>query len=160
MTPPYIDRAAEGILYNINTGLPPRAETDAIYKKHYMEVAEYKDLFKLAPDYVGYERAGKMGQLFSVCARDRGTLIGYVVILVKEHAHYQGTLCAIDDMYYLDPLYRRRGIGQEMWTHAMNYARELGAKLVLGREKLNHRHGNFFAKMGFEPFEIIYAKRL
>ena len=128
---------------------------------HYGEVAGFKGaLDRLNPDWSKYIALEKSGRLHLVKARAwNGVLVGYSAHLVHEHLHYKHVLVADDDVFFLTPTMRGRGVGKAMRAFACETLKARGVKLVLARTK-PHIPQSHLPKLGYEVMETVYAKVL
>jgi len=128
---------------------------------HYSEVAGFRAaLDRLNPDWDKYVALEKNGRLHLVKARAyNGTLVGYSAHLVHTHLHYAHVLVAEDDVFYVTPTMRGRGLGKKMREFAIATLKERGVKLVLARVK-PHIPQPHLEKLGYTVMETVYAKVL
>ncbi len=135
-------------------------EASELLRLHYAEIAPYQDLFKLNPDIATYMKLQATGILYIVTARSAGKLVGYVSLIVKEHVHYKDVLMATDDIHFLHPDWRKGGTGLRMLKFAEQKMREMGVKVMALRTKVASNHGVLFERLGYEPMDVVYLKRL
>ena len=128
---------------------------------HYREVAGFRAVLdKLNPNWVQYKALEANGRLHLIKARAwNGGLIGYSAHLIHAHLHYKHVLVAEDDVFYVTPTMRGRGVARHMREFACATLKEKGVKLVLARVKptIPHTH---LEKLGYEVMETVYAKVL
>jgi GNAT superfamily N-acetyltransferase len=79
--------------------------------------------------------------------------------MVYHHLHYKHVLVAEDDVFYLTPTMRGRGIGQRMREFAVETLKERGVRLVLARVKPSIPQPHL-EKLGYSVMETVYAKVL
>lgn len=129
---------------------------------HYREVAAYQDKFLLDPDWEKYNQLDREGKLGFVRAQlhPLGRMIGYMAFVVESHMHYKGTIIGIGDVHYVHPDWRRHGIALRMTMVAEREAKHRGARFFVLREKVDHPHGDLYAKMGYKPIDTVYLKEL
>ncbi len=128
---------------------------------HYKEVAGFKGVLdRLNPDWDKYLALEKSGRLHLVKARAwNDALVGYSAHMVYKHLHYKHVTVAEDDVFYLTPTMRGRGIGQKMREFAVETLRARGVRLVLARVK-PHIPQPHLEKLGYSVMETVYAKEL
>jgi GNAT superfamily N-acetyltransferase len=128
---------------------------------HFEEVAGFKDmLVHVNPDIDKYLANEKNGRLHVIKARAHNkTLVGYSIHIVYTHLHYRHVLIASDDVFYVTPTMRGRGVAKAMRSYALNTLRDRGVNWVTAREKpgIPHTH---LKKLGFEVMETVYARVL
>ena len=135
------------------------AAAQALFDRHFDEIAEHKELFgKVSPDLDLYRAFDKRGVLRILTARHAGELVGYFVFVVKPNAHYRHVLAAIEDLYFLAPEYRKGITGYRFLRRAVEAMEESGAHIGSLRTKLKHDHGQLLERLGFRPVEVIYQK--
>jgi ribosomal protein S18 acetylase RimI-like enzyme len=138
---------------------PDVAELTALVGLHYDEVAEYKDVLKLNPDYEYFRKLFDAGRLLCTVVRDDGKMIGYVGTHLTAHPNYR-TQAASIDTYFLLPSYRGQGIGSAMLAQAMGQAKEAGARFIMSRQKVKSPHIALFNSLGFKPYDLVVAREL
>lgn len=146
-------------------GNSPRDLPADILQAHYDEIAEFKDVLQLDPNWREYDELNRRNQLILVLACDpdkRGAVIGYAILIVKPHLHYRDTLVAINDVHFLRREYRGLGAGKAMIEFAEGCARAAGAKLFSMRCKADpiKSHGHLFEGMGYKLADLVYVKDL
>lgn len=133
-------------------------EAKPLLQEHWQEVATYKDI-PLDPDYTAYFYLEKIGILKCFSARDDdGTLFGYAVFFIKNHLHYQKSLCAVQDIIYIDPDRRGRGILFLRWCD--EELAKLGVQIVTHHVKATHNFGPALERSGYKLQDLLYTKRL
>lgn len=133
----------------------------SLQKAHYQEVAGFRSaLDQLNPDWDKYIALEKGGRLHLVKARAwNGALVGYSAHLVHTHLHYVHVLVAEDDVFYVTPTMRGRGVAKAMRAFACETLKARGVKLVLARVKPDIPHTHL-EKLGYSVMETVYAKVL
>lgn len=84
-----------------------------LLEEHNKEVGLYPDKIELDPMKDLYKQLSETNMLVVFTMRDDGKLIGYSVFRVANHMHYQNTLCADNDVIYIQPKYRHKGYALE-----------------------------------------------
>jgi GNAT superfamily N-acetyltransferase len=134
---------------------------------HYQELAVPGDgpLVPLDPDFNRYIQLEDL-KLFRVwTARDGKTLVGYIAWYIHPHLHHRGRLCAIDELYWLAPEYRRGLIGYRLFSTAIAALKELGVFRIIVHAKVHFAQergglGRFFTKLGFQHSDDVYVMPL
>ena len=133
-------------------------ESWPLLERHYQEIAHYADI-PLAPDieqYLAWEQAGIL-RAYSV-RLGMGTLIGYAVYLIRPHPHYRSSLTAIQDILFILPEHRGRGLAFIDWCDQQLKAENV--QVVLHHCKAAHDFGRALMRLGYEKIDIIYGRRL
>jgi GNAT superfamily N-acetyltransferase len=133
----------------------------SLQEAHYREVAGFRAaLDRLNIDKEKYLALEKSGRLHLVKARAwNGALVGYSAHLVHTHLHYAHVLVAEDDVFYVTPTMRGRGVAKAMRAFACETLKARGVKLVLARVKPDIPHTHL-EKLGYSVMETVYAKVL
>jgi GNAT superfamily N-acetyltransferase len=133
-----------------------------LQEAHYREVAAFRSVLdRLNPDWEKYQAMEKNGRLHLVKARAwNRALVGYSAHMVYTALHYKHVLVAEDDVQFLTPTMRGRGIGKAMRQFACDTLKARGVQLVLARFKVAHPHDKHITELGYEPMETVWAKVL
>jgi len=83
------------------------AEIFPLLFEHWAEVGQ-SDLV-LSPDREAYDNIEEAGGLRCFTARQDGELKGYAIFFVRENLHYKNSVCAVQDVIWLDPGLRAKG---------------------------------------------------
>ena len=99
----------------------------------------------------------ELGQTWLVC--DRGSVVGYVVLTLGFSFEYRGRDAFIDELY-IEPAYRRRGLGRLALQAAEKRATELGVNAI----HLEVDHGNdpateLYRRIGYADHERYLMTR-
>jgi GNAT superfamily N-acetyltransferase len=135
-------------------------EMQGLLQAHWSEIAQEQDLLKLNPDLDMYRKADAAGALHLLTVRHNHRLVGYYVAFVKRHLHYKDVLISVDDVYFLHPLLRQGRVGIRLFIEAERMCRQHKAQLNVVKEKLAHPHEAIFRRLGYEPIERVWWRRL
>lgn len=134
------------------------AEMMPMFRKHYEEIAHYKDI-PLDPIERVYLDLESVGGLRVYTARELGgQLVGYAVFSVFKNPHYASSLEAKQDVLYIAP--ESRGFGMDFILWCDNQLKADGIKVVYQHVKIAHDFGPMLKFLGYELIENIYGKRL
>lgn len=134
--------------------LPP------LWEQHWREIASHADI-PLAPDHEAYERVEAAGGLRVWLVRQGAAIVGYAIFFVRAHMHYAGSINAHQDVFYVAPEHRARGLGPRLIRHCEDALRAEGVQIVTHHVKPAHPAlGAVLTRQGYEIAEHIYAKRL
>jgi hypothetical protein len=147
------------ITYQVETLAATRDEAMPLLDRHYDEIAQFKDVQKLDPDWDAYAALERAGKLWVMTVRDRGSMIGYIVMLVGRSLHYK-LVVASEDIHYLLPAYRRGLTGYKLIAKAKQAMKERGAQLVIMRCNAGQAHGALFERLGAELQDLVYVFKL
>jgi len=132
-----------------------------ILELHWREVARYPDI-PLQPNWTAYEHLQALDILRIYTGREDGRLIGYSIFVVHKDLHYSTSLTADEDLLFLAPEYRKGRVGLQLMQFAEAELTAEGVQLVKRRTKVAERlnFGALLERMGYEPIDVIYGKRL
>jgi len=141
------------------------AEAWPMAKRHWNEVGTFRDVLRLDPDHDRYRALERDGRLHILSARSDQFLVGYLFLLTLPHPRDRQARVARDDLFYVDPAYRKFRLGPAMIKSALSYA-EGRADIIMLSEKARRTlargpHGGTYLKQyGFEPMETVWGKVL
>lgn len=135
-------------------------EARDLLELHWAEVAPYPDILTLNPNMELYLAAEARNALFVVTARYEGRLIGYIMMTLSQHPHYKHVRVATDDLHFIHRDYRRGGIGIQLFQAAEAESRRRGAAIMTLRTKVALDHSVLFRRLGYDPLDLTYSKRL
>ena len=126
---------------------------------HWQEIARYHDI-KLNPDVAMYNKLDEAGKFVIYTARDNGELVGYAAYFLNHNMHYRDSFQAVQDVLFLHPDYRNGFTGIRLIKYADQQLQELGVQLVMHHVKLKNDFGMILQRMGYQPIETIWGRRL
>ena len=132
-------------------------EAKPLLEAHYKEISHYQDI-ALKVDQNSYMALEKAGYLRIYVARVDGKMVGYAVFLIKRNIHYINSLQALQDVLYIDPGHRGKGLKFIAWCD--DQLREESIQVVYHHVKLSHDFGKALERIGYERIETIYGRRL
>lgn len=130
-----------------------------LWKKHYDEVAAFKDIL-LDPDLKLYEGCAERNSLRIFTARNEDQLMGYQVFLVLQNSHYKSMTQAVQDILYIDPSMRKGMTGYRFikWCDTQLASEEV--QFVFQHVKAAHDFTGILERLGYKLHEKIMARRL
>lgn len=136
------------------------AEIQPLLKSHFAELSYFKDI-ALDPDWAKYRTMQEQNALRIFTARQLGELVGYAVFAVHPAMHYQGSLQAIQDVFYVDPKHRGGRVGWRLLRYAERWLREEGVQVVRHHVKRGHPElAELLQHCEYELEDLLYVKRL
>ncbi len=138
-------------------------ELPPLFTEHWRELALNKDVIPLAPDWDRYFALDVQGALRILTVRFEGRLVGYVFLLFGPHLHYVSTPWGHSDMFWLDPTFRQGWTGVRLFKELLRGVEAMGARMLTVPVKLHFMNGRvikLLKRLGFEPIEIVMARRL
>jgi GNAT superfamily N-acetyltransferase len=128
---------------------------------HWEELANNKDAIKLNPDINKYTVLQQSGSLANAVIYDDEKIVGYTVLIVTPHLHYQNDKYAYVDVLFLKPDYRNSRLGLKLVDLSEELARDFGASIILHHVKPHHPTlAKIIQKKGFKHAETVYGKLL
>jgi GNAT superfamily N-acetyltransferase len=148
------------ITYQVETLAATRDEALPLLDRHYEEIAQFKDVQKLDPDWETYEALERTGKLWVMTVRDRGSMVGYIVMVINRNLHYKQLMMATEDIHFLLPAYRKGLIGYRMLAKAKEAMKARGCRMAAMRCKAGMSHAPLFERLGGELSDMVYAFKL
>lgn len=139
-----------------------QVEDDSKYllELHWNEVALNKEHIKLNPDWESYYELEQVGNLRIFTARNKGTLVGYFVVIVNSNLHYKDHLFAANDIIYLHKDYRKGFTGIKLIKFAEECLREDGVSVLAINTKVHQPFDVVLERLDFNMVERVYSKYL
>ena len=134
-------------------------EIKPLLEEHYLEIAKYKDI-PLVPDWGSYEKLDELGimKIFTCRSSEDNKLLGYSIYFVKPHLHYSTCLVAMQDILFILPEYRGRGLKFIVWCDEK--LKEMNVNLVVHHVKAANNFGPALERIGYELMDLIYTRRI
>lgn len=147
--------------YQVENFLSIRHEAEALFRRHYAEIARLQHINILNMDWPRYTRLQAGGHLFCLTVRDTGKLVGYIVYILAPHLHYCESTQAENDLTYVLPEYRQAWAGYKLIKYAVQILGSRGdIDVVHMRVKKDHDWGKILKRLGFEEAEQLYSLAL
>lgn len=126
--------------------------------KHWHEIAWRQDKIPLDPDYTRYQQLEILKYLRIYTARkESGELIGYALWIVTTLSHYKQTLCAANDIVYVDEAHRG-GVGVRLLQFSETELKKLGVQVMSLHIKKVLDWSPLAGALGFEHTESNHHK--
>lgn len=125
---------------------------------HYEEVAGWKDKVKLNPDYDSYNTLSDAGILQVYTARCEGVLVGYNIMITHTNLHYSDHLYAVNDIIYVAPEHRVKGLGGELIKYSEEELSLEGVSVIIMNTKVKAPFDNLLENMDYKLVERSYGK--
>ena len=125
--------------------------------RHYEEIAQFKDVQKLDPDWEVYYRLEQQEKLWVLTARSGPDMVGYIVMLLTRDMHYRTLLRATEDIHFILPEYRKGLLGYKLLARMKQAMREKGVHTITLRSKANADHGLLFRRLGGVLHDLVYT---
>lgn len=136
------------------------AEAMALLRRNYDETGAWSPT-AFAPDVQAYLGLWINGNLLYHVARDAdGALVGYSVMVLGPHPHYDGEPQATQDALYVAPGYRHGSAGVRLIRQSDALARRAGAHVAY-RQSTPHREiSPLLERLGYHAMDTTYGRRL
>lgn len=131
-------------------------EIKPLIQRHYEELGRFKDI-QLDPNFAEYLAAKDFISVFTV--RDDTVLVGYTIFFVTPSLHHRHVKQALQDILWLSPGHRKRGLGADFLSWVDERLREKGVQVVMQVVRNRAVHGTLVEAMGYEPLEWVYVRR-
>ncbi len=136
-----------------------RSEMEWLWPLHWAEIADLRIPLNVWMD--GYNSIDEQGQLHIVTARDTdGKVVGYHWSVVRPHLHYQQSLTAYTDIYFLHPDYRKGMNGINLFKFVEQSLKERGVGRMYTASKVKLDMSPIFERLGWQKSETVYTKVL
>lgn len=135
------------------------AEVTPLLQRHYREIASFQDI-PLAPDVDTYMATAATGviRVYTARTHDEGMLVGYALWFIRLNPHYSTSLQAVSDVVFLDaPL--RGFAGAKFLAYMERQLDAEGVEVRYHHIKEKHNWSAMLGRMGYEPHDVIWAKR-
>ena len=150
-------RAKPSVVFAIENVDAVQKDGLPLLDRHYDEIAQFKDVQKLDPDWDAYYRIESQGKLWVMTARLDGEMIGYIVMMVTADMHYRKLLRATEDIHFILPEHRKGLLGYRMLAKTKQAMKEKGVHTVTFRTKANADHGLLFERLGGVLHDLVYT---
>lgn len=133
--------------------------------------SDYKELMKLYDEFVEEDRysGGKEDSFqevlastenFISVAEDRGKLVGFVTFSMRWVVRYPRPIAEMDELY-VNPEYRRQGLGSKLVETILEKAAELGCSRMFIDTHFQHEAAQKLSeKMGFTHYGHHFVRDL
>ena len=129
----------------------------ALLDEHYEEIAQFKEVQKLDPDWPAYYRIEEQGKLWVMSARHGSRMIGYIVMLITTDLHYRKLVRATEDIHFIASEYRKGLTGYRLLAKMKQAMIEKGVHTITLRTKANADHGVLFERLGGVLHDLVYT---
>lgn len=137
-------------------------ELVAIFPRHHLELALFKDKMPLAPQESEYIRRNQSGVLFFATLRWDGKIVAYYIAQIQPGFHYGTTLTGTQDICYVVPEVRNRGLAFPLFRLVEREMRRRGVKVWYSGWKTRNPLGmdKLLPVLGFVPADTYCVKWL
>ena len=144
--------------YNVDMAVFLEEAKDVLYM-HWEELALNKDKIYLKPDVNKYVSMQQSGLLYNIIVYKDEKIIGYSVIFMSPHIHYQDNIYANVDIIYVHPEYRHSTVGARLLVATEQLAKDNGASVILHHAKpYVPMIIKPLEKLNYQLYELMYGK--
>lgn len=158
--PPVALAPLDNVTIQRDTWARSEVETRGLMDAYWAEVRANSQPDHLDLNSERYEYLEENGTLVVVTVRDGGKLVGFSGWTIIAHHQYQHVLTGVDDSWYLVPAYRQGSLGLKLFQAAQAALKAEGCEYVIASTSVAKNVEVLLIREKFEPFEIMYAKRL
>jgi len=131
-----------------------------LLSKHWAEISNNLDI-GLDVNEEAYRQSEKINLLRIYTARDEGHMVGYAVVFIHKGLHYQQSLQATQDIFYVDPDHRGKMLGIRMLKFVEDQLKEEKVQIIYHHVKLKHPAlGYLLERIGYTAVEKTYSRRI
>lgn len=125
--------------------------------EHFAESEHFKDI-ELEPNFDAYAQLDNAGMLRVFTVRVDKELVGYSILFVMPSYHYKNSIQAHHDVLFVKK--DHRGIGRSFIQFCDSELRDEGVQVVYQSVKLSANHGPLLQRIGYEPVDLVFYRRL
>lgn len=130
---------------------------EPLWVEHYSEfVPAHENKMPMGPDVRTYEALSKAGALEIITARKAGEMIGYCLVVVKRHIHYDA-LCAFEDSYFVTKPERLGSVGTRLIKRSLEVCKARGCVRGYFMTKEFNSIGKLFEHIGMQKIDSVFA---
>lgn len=162
------------ITYQVETIDDVRPEIEPMFDRHYAEIATDQALKPLVIAWERYYELEMRQWLRIFTAREDdgkpqewergvvnpGKLVGYFVTFICPNLHYSQTRIALNDIFYVEPEYRKGTIGYRLMKEAAADLKNLNCDILTIHMKTDYPFRNLLIRQGFRLTEENWEKVL
>jgi len=131
-----------------------------LLQDHWEEIAVNKSVIKMNPDWDAYHSLEDNGALKIFTARSDSDLIGYFVVLLRNHIHYKDHIFAANDVLFLKQEHRKGLTGPKLMKFAEKCLKEDGVSVLVVNTKRHKPFDGLLEWLGYSHVENVYSKYL
>jgi GNAT superfamily N-acetyltransferase len=132
-------------------------EREALWLQHYAEFEPvHQHRMPFGPDIEAYSELARQGKLQITTVRRDGRLIGYCLVVITRHIHYN-VRCGMEDSYYLAKSERKGLIGYRLIGEATAAAKRAGCVRLYFMTKEFRPIEVLLDRLGFEKLDSVWG---
>lgn len=130
-----------------------------IAKSHNEELRPFDHLV-MNPDIENYRVLFSMGVYKIYSVRDNDKLVGYAGFFVSPSMQHKDSIQAVQDLIYLNPELRGKGIGHGFIQWIDDQLKYEGVDIVYHHTKNGKSFGGLLESLNYKLIDYVYARRL
>lgn len=127
-----------------------------VMERHWEEVGADKERARFRFDAEAFAFLDARGALQVLICRSAGEIVGYSIVIIRQHTHYD-LLCGFEDAYYLAPQFRKGMAGVRLIRETLKGLRCRGVEKVFFHSKTVKPLGRIFSRLGFVKSDEIWS---
>jgi GNAT superfamily N-acetyltransferase len=148
------------ITYQQESCVTYKGDAINLLEQHWEEIALNKEVIHLNPDWDAYAELEDRGLLKIFTARSEGKLVGYFVVICRNHLHYKDHVFAFNDVLYLHKDYRKGFTGAKLMKFAEECLKHDGISVLVVNTKRHKPFDILLSWLGYKHVENVYTKLL
>lgn len=137
-----------------------RGSVEDLIQSHFSEVYPMRDVCDWDMDWDAYEKLEELGMLKIFTARDDGSLIGYLWVILSPNLHSRGSVLACDDGLYVARTHRGQAVAKELIQFTERCLKEDGIKTFHIVGTTEKPINGLMERMGYTKIETKFQKVL
>ena len=135
-----------------------KEEMAPLLYEHWKAIALYQDKIPLDPNHEQYISANDAGLIKIYTARKNEELVGYFVLQIYHHMHYNSNKFALCDVIYVKPEHRAGGTGPKLIKYCEERMKELDVEVIAINTKAHALFDKLLEKMDYQLADLFYSK--
>ena len=119
----------------------------------------YKEAgIELNPDWEAYDALYYAGMIGVYTVRKDEKLVGYLVVLARNHPHYKDHIFASNDILFIDKEHRKGLVGYFLVKYVTEDLEKRGVSVLLFNTTVDKPYDPILKRLGFKHSEKLYTK--
>jgi GNAT superfamily N-acetyltransferase len=140
--------------------LDVKDEVVLLIQDHFDEVYPARKVFELDMDWDLYSQLENLGLLKIFTARDDGSLVGYLFVVLSPNLHSKGSMLACDDGLYVAKSHRGKSVAKDLVCFTEHCLKEDGVKVFHIVGTTEKPIDSLVKRMGYVKVETKFQKVL
>lgn len=135
-----------------------RTDGGVLLVDYHCEVERDHAIDRLVPDWFHLQRMENAERCVCLMAYHDDDAVGFCLSLLEPHTHNRDQWQLINDSIYVDPVYRRRGLGLQLVRLCESAAEKLNADCVWRAPAFSRLDLILSAREGYRATHTVYAR--